>query len=152
MKKMIVLVLAAAMLLTLCACGSKAKDVDYQALTEELKNKVSFESEMTAVSEEQIGFMMAEMPVKFNAAGYGATGSTAEEILVVKCESADDAKIVESSMKAHLAELTDQANKYDPAAVSRIENAVLTTGSNVVVLCITDDTATAESVIKGYLG
>ncbi len=152
MKKLLVLVLAAAMLLTLCACGSKETPINASKLADELLAGITFESEMTAISEEQIGFMMAEMPVKFTAAGYGATGSTAEEIIVVKCESNDDATLVENSVAAHLKELTDQANKYDPAAVARIEGAAVSNANNCVVLVIADDTSAVSGIIEAHKG
>lgn len=149
MKKLLVFALAALMLLSLCACGGKDLPIADITLADELKAAVTFESDMAVITKDQIGFMMAEMPEGYNAAGYGATGSTAEEILVVICNK-EDIKTVESSMQAHLAELADQASKYDPAAVSRIENAKLVTGSYYVVLVIADDTAPVDKVLEGY--
>ena len=151
MKKILSAVLAALLILTLCACGSSgAKDVDVQALADALRSGVAFEDAMSAVSSDELAFSLSGMPETYTAAAYRADGTTSEEIIAVQCGSKDDAAMVKTALETHLAELKDQASKYQPEEVARLDGAILAVNGNCVVLCITADTETANAIIKEY--
>ena len=64
MKRMISLLLAALAVVTLAACGSKSSaTVDAAGLADALVQKVQFDSEMNAVSADDLGFYI-ELPAK----------------------------------------------------------------------------------------
>lgn len=153
MKKILSAVLAALLILSLCACGSGgAKDVDAQTLADALKDGVAFEDALSVVSSDELAFGLSGMPENYIAAAYCADGTTSEEIIAVSCGNKADAAMVKAALETHLAEVKDQASKYQPEEVARLENAVLTAGGNCVVLCVTADTNTANAIIKEYLG
>lgn len=153
MKRVLSAVLATLLILTLCACGSSgAKDVDAQALADALKSGVAFEDTMSVVSIDELAFSLSGMPENYIAAGYRADGTTSEEIIVVQCGNKDDAAMVKAALETHLAELRDQASKYQPEEVTRLDGAILTVSGNGAVLCVTADTDTANSIIKEYVG
>ena len=152
MKRILSAVLAALLILTLVACGGEAKTVDVQALADALKSGVAFEDAMSAVSGDELAFSLSAMPANYKAVAYRAEGTTSEEIIVVQCDSKDDAAMVKSALETHLAELKDQASKYQPEEVARLDGAILTVGGTCVVLCVTADTDTANAIIKEYVG
>ena len=71
---------------------------------------------------------------------------------MVQCGNKDDAAMVKAALETHLAELKDQASKYQPEQLPLLDGAILTVGGNGAVLCVTADTDTANSIIKEYVG
>lgn len=153
MKKVLSAILAALLILTLVACGdSSAKSVDVQALADALKSGVTFEDTMSAVASDELAFSLSGMPENYTAAAYRADAITSEEIIVVQTESKDDAAAVKTALETHLAEVKDQASKYQPEELARLDGAILNVYGNCVVLCVTADTDGANAIIKEYVG
>ena len=91
MKRIISMLLAVMSVAALTACGQqKDTAVDAQGLAKALVEKVSFESELTAISDEELGYYF-QLPEGCTAAAYMSSGSTAEEVFVIQCKSGDDA-------------------------------------------------------------
>ena len=153
MKRIFTAALAALLILTLAACGAdSAKTVDVQALADALKSGVAFEDTLSAVSADELAFSLSGMPENYTAAAYRASGTTSEEIIAVQCGNKDDAAMVKAALETHLAEVKDQASKYQPEEVARLDGAILTVSGSCVALCVTADTDTANSIIKEYVG
>ena len=151
-KKIICLLLGAAMLLTLCACGdSGAKTVDVQALADKLVNELAF-GEMTAVSAEELGFYL-DIPEGSTAAGYMSAGSTFEEVIVVSC-TGDNGQAIYESMRQLVDSQKQEASRYQPEEVARLDNCVLEgafkAGFCVLVVSSESDTSAADAIIKEY--
>lgn len=150
MKRIFSAVLAALLIFALAACGdSAAKAVDVQQLADALKAGITDET-LTAVSSDELAFSLSAMPETYTAAAY--RGTAAAEVIAVQCQSGDDAALVKASLESHLAELKDQASKYQPEQVPLLDSAILSAKGNCVVLCITSDTGAANATIKEYLG
>lgn len=151
MKKILTAVAAVLLLMTLVACGdSAAKDVDVQKLADALKDGVAFEDTLSVVSNDELAFSLSGMPENYIAVAYRADSTTSEEIIAVQCGNKDDAAMVKTALETHLAEVKDQASKYQPEEVARLDGAILTVSGNCVVLCVTADTDTANAIIKEY--
>lgn len=151
MKKIVILLLAAMLTLSLCACGEKEKTVDVQALADALAQGVAFDSEMIPAAVEEIRYTL-DVPDSATVAGYQANGTGAEQIAVVQCAAAADAAAVKASVDTYLSDLSAEAGKYQPEEQARIDGAVVQVSGSAVVLCITSDTDTAKGIIKEYLG
>ena len=137
MKRFITLMLAMVMALSLAACGSKdTASVDAAGLAKALAERVSFDSTMTALSADDLGFYI-ELPDKCTMGAYMSDGSTMEEIFVVACESKTDADAVKVSIQALLDSQKQEAERYQAEEAARLDNAV---------------TDTANAVIKEYVG
>ena len=150
MKRIIALLLAVMTVFALAACGAKDTTVNAQGLAQALLDKTAFESELTAVSEEELGYYF-QLPDKCDAAAYMSTGSTAEEIFVVECYDGTSAAAMRASMKDFLDSQKTEMERYLPAEVDRINGAIFETYGTCVVLCVTSDTDTARSIIKEYV-
>lgn len=102
MKRIISMLLAVMSVAALTACGQqKDTAVDAQGLAKALVEKVSFESELTAISDEELGYYF-QLPEGCTAAAYMSSGSTAEEVFVIQCKSGDDAAALRASMQEFL--------------------------------------------------
>ena len=147
MKRIISMLLAVMSVAALTACGQqKDTAVDAQGLAKALVEKVSFESELTAISDEELGYYF-QLPEGCTA----AAGSTAEEVFVIQCKSGDDAAALRASMQEFLDSQKTEMERYLPAEVDRINSAIFETYGTCVVLCVSSDTDTARSVIKEYV-
>lgn len=150
MKRIIALLLAVMTVFALTACGGKTTTVDAQSLAKALAEKTAFESELTAVSQEELGYYF-QLPAKCDAAAYMSSGSTAEEIFVIECYDGACAAALRTSMQDFLDSQKTEMERYLPAEVDRINGAIFETYGTCVVLCVTSDTDTARSVIKEYV-
>ena len=146
MKRIISLLLAVMTVFTLAACGTKDTTVKAQALLE----KTSFDAELTAVPNEELGYYF-QLPAKCDAAAYMSSGSTAEEIFVIECYDGTSAAALRTSMQAFLDSQKTEMERYLPAEADRINGAIFETYGTCVVLCVTSDTDTARSIIKEYV-
>ena len=141
--------LAAAMTLSLAACGDKpSATVDAEGLGKALAERVQFDSTMSAIDAGDY----LELPEGSSAAAYMSDGSTMEEIFVVSCKDKTDASAVKIAMQELLDSQTQEAGRYQPEEAERLNNAVFATYGTCVVLCVTSDTDTANAVIKEYVG
>ena len=145
-------VLAALLILTLCACGdSGAKTVDVQALADKLVNELAF-GEITAVSAEELGFYL-DIPEGSTAVGYMSAGSTFEEVIVVSC-TGENGQAIYESMRQLVEGQKQEAERYQPEEVARLDNCVLEgafkAGFCVLVVSSESDTSAADAIIKEY--
>ena len=151
MKRLISLVMTLALTLALAGCGGSGKTVDVAALASDLAEKVTFEAPMKELTAEQLGNYVT-LPEGAEAAAYMSNGTTAEEIMVIRCGDSSEASAMEAAIKSFLADQRAEMERYLPEEVARLENAVLARKGSCVVLCVTADTQTAEGIIKEYLG
>ncbi len=152
MKRILSLILIMALALTTVGCGAGGeKDVDVSALASALAQQVTYEAPLKELTAEQLGNYVT-LPEGAEAAAYMSSGTTAEEIMVVRCASGDDAAAVQASIESFLADQRAEMERYLPGEVARLESAVLARKGSCVVLCVTADTQTAEGIIKEYLG
>lgn len=150
MKRIISLLLAVMTVFTLAACGTKDTTVNAQGLAQALLEKTSFDAELTAVPNEELGYYF-QLPAKCDAAAYMSSGSTAEEIFVIECYDGTSAAALRTSMQAFLDSQKTEMERYLPAEADRINEAIFETYGTCVVLCVTSDTDTARSIIKEYV-
>ena len=152
MKRFISLLLAVLTAATLVACGDKGSaTVDAAGLGKALSERVQFDDTMSPVSYDDLKFYL-ELPEKCEVGAYMSTGATAEEIFVVQCYNKTDAAAVKVSMQSYLDSQKQEMERYKPEEVARLNNAIFAIYGTCVVLCVTNDTATANAVIKEYVG
>ncbi len=94
MKKMRI-VTAALIVATLMAagCGSKEADFDVAALGNDLSTSITYVDTLSEMDLDTAGMFLNLADINVNkAAIYEGSGGTAEEIVVLECATADDAK------------------------------------------------------------
>ena len=113
-----------------------------------LAERVQFDTALSAIDAGDY----LELPEKCEASAYMSDGSTVEEIFVVQCSDKTDASAVKVSMQSLLDSQKQEMERYKPEEVARLDNAIFATYGTCVVLCVTNDTDTANAVIKEFVG
>ncbi len=153
MKRLLVCVLAAAMLLVTAACGGgKAVEVDMEALAAELLDSGAFTDILSQVPD-----TAAPVTYGLDAADvsgcvmYASTGATAEEIFIVHVSDSGAVSRAEEAARRRIANQQAAFENYAPAEIPKLQDAVVETAGDYVIVVISGDAAAARAVVDGYL-
>lgn len=157
MKRIICVICALAMCLSVCACGEKTQRIDMYELQKsmvsadkslpEMKISGSWdenaEKAFSYVSDMEYnkihGFFLA----------YAADGM-AYELAVVQLKDKSDAGEMEDSLNEHVQTRVRMYKTYEPEQVQRAENAVVKTVGDCVLLIMSDSPENAETAFKEF--
>lgn len=157
MKRIICVICALAMCLSVCACGEKTQKIDMYELQRsmvsadkslpEMKISGSWdenaEKAFSYISDMEYnkihGFFLA----------YAADGM-AYELAVVQLKNKSDAGEMEDSLNEHVQTRVRMYKTYEPEQVQRAENAVVKTVGDCVLLIMSDSPENAETAFKEF--
>lgn len=157
MKRIICIICALAMCLSVCACGEKTQKIDMYELQRsmvsadkslpEMKISGSWdenaEKAFSYISDMEYnkihGFFLA----------YAADGM-AYELAVVQLKDKSDAGAMEDSLNEHVQTRVRMYKTYEPEQVQRAENAVVKTVGDCVLLIMSDSPENAETAFKEF--
>ena len=157
MKRIICVICALAMCLSVCACGEKTQRIDMYELQRsmvsadkslpEMKISGSWdenaEKAFSYISDMEYnkihGFFLA----------YAADGM-AYELAVVQLKDKSDAGEMEDSLNEHVQTRVRMYKTYEPEQVQRAENAVVKTVGDCVLLIMSDSPENAETAFKEF--
>ena len=157
MKRIICVICALAMCLSVCACGEKTQKIDMYELQRsmvsadkslpEMKISGSWdenaETAFSYISDMEYnkihGFFLA----------YAADGM-AYELAVVQLKDKSDAGEMEDSLNEHVQTRVRMYKTYEPEQVQRAENAVVKTVGDCVLLIMCDSPENAETAFKEF--
>ena len=149
MKKIYSL-LAALLLISLCGCGGKAKNVDAEKLAAALKEQLTYDDTLTAVTADELSMYGVEIPAGAVVAAYMSSGATGEEIVAAQCAGAADAQALKDALTALVDDQAESFRRYKPEETARLEKAVIYLSGSCVVLSVSSDPAAAEKIIEGF--
>ena len=147
MKK-IALILCSLMLVICSACSSQqpaAHDLNMTDLAEKLKTSGAFEENISSTMEPIRAdravdmFGASEEDVK-DAVYYTCVGATAAEILIFECTD-------EQAAEPHLENLQTTYESYAPEEAKKVENAVKELYGRYVIVVVSSNADTVQSVI-----
>lgn len=151
MKKRIILCMTALVLvLALTACGKKSNDVtvDIKKLSSDLQATIT-SGDVAEVSSDILAstyFLDMEKVEESTAAlNSGANGC---EVAVVKCKDSAYVSEVEELFKTRAKNQSELFADYNAPEAAKLDAAIIKSAGNYVVLCVTDDTAKAEEILK----
>ena len=146
MKKLITLLVTIAMIgVMLTGCGGSGKEVtaDPAKLAEDLSKTASGDT-LSSISEDILASTYLVDTSKIDScAAYVGTGATACEAVVIKYVSE-----VKGLFETRVKNQSDLYSSYNADEVKNLDNAIIKTSGNYAVLCVTNDTAAAEKVLK----
>ena len=149
MKKYIFAVVIALLAITLTACGGNSADVDVQSQADALVTNCTFEASMEPVDADELSFYF-DVPEGTELAGYLADGVSKEIVVCALTQSSDAAKALAASFETYAADQKQEAERYQPQEVERIENGcTIRTQGNNAVLVICADTDSVNKVLGG---
>ena len=131
----------------LLGCGSSSPvSVDTAALTTSLTSAISYDNELSELSEEDItNYVTVEDGVK--GVMYMSSGSTAEEVAVFTAPDEATASTMKNNVQEFLNDQKTSFEDYIPEEAQRIDDAVLVVKGNYVILCVSGDSDKAQEII-----
>ena len=147
MKKttLFICLLTAAALLAGCSGKKKDVTVDVESLASSLASETVTSGSLTkAAADPQTVYFFDE-----NSYDSGVTyRSDGCEVAVIACKDASGTADAEKKFKEHVESQIELYESYNPAEVEKLKNAVIKSAGKYSVLCVCDDTAKAESLLK----
>lgn len=150
-KKLTILLVIMTMAFVLTACkGTNSEDinVDIAKLCEDLQATVT-SGELAIVSSDILAstyfFDMAKVEESTAAL---SSGASACEVAVIKCSDSSYVTEAKELFEARVKNQSDLFADYNAPEVAKLDAALIKTSGNYVVLCVTDDTAKAEDILK----
>ena len=131
----------------LLGCGSSSPvSVDTAALTTSLTSDISYDNELSELSEDDItNYVTVEDGVK--GVMYMSSGSTAEEVAVFTAPDEATASTMKNNAQEFLNDQKTSFEDYIPEEAQRIDDAVLVVNGNYVILCVSGDSDKAQEII-----
>lgn len=132
--------------------GKKDITIDVSALADDLKAAVSFEDELAAPNDTAFLKVYKDIDEADIAAKkvYVSSGATAEEIAVFEAKDEDAAGRIKVAVDQRIADQRAAFEDYNPKEQDKLSDPVLVTAGKYVILCVSDDNATAKKCIDGY--
>lgn len=148
-KRLLGLIMVCSMLaMLLCSCGSTTVAIDPGTLADDIYSGITWQDQISKVDLNKAlnlyGINSGDI-----AAGqvYISTNATAEEIAVLEAASSDKVDSVKASVEARIASQKASFESYNAAEVPKLDNAIVLTKGNYVILVVCNDTDTANSII-----
>ena len=148
MKKVIPIFLA---LLFLTGCGSQPEqEIDPEEMGPRLLEEAGFPETMVPLEAPMLEALYQIDSDRLDSF-YGAVsgGATAEELLLLKVSQEEDVQAIYDRLAQHLEDRTESFADYVPEEGEKLDNAILTTVGQTVVLCICGDWETAKTLLEG---
>lgn len=157
MKRIICIICALAMCLSVCACGEKTQKIDMYELQ---KSMVSADKSLPEMkisgswdenAEKAFSYISDMEYNKIHGffLAYAADGM-AYELAVVQLKDKSDAGAMEDSLNEHVQTRVRMYKTYEPEQVQRAENAVVKTVGDCVLLIMSDSPENAETAFKEF--
>lgn len=157
MKRIICVICALAMCLSVCACGEKTQKIDMYELQ---KSMVSADKSLPEMkisgswdenAEKAFSYISDMEYNKIHGffLAYAADGM-AYELAVVQLKDKSDAGAMEDSLNEHVQTRVRMYKTYEPEQVQRAENAVVKTVGDCVLLIMCDSPDNAETAFKEF--
>ena len=131
--------------------GGKKKEVtvDTASLAAQLSEKAVTSDTLTETSSAMIaGIYFIPEDTYQSGTAYMSSGATACEVAVIECKKADQTKAVEDLFKQRVASQSELYASYNAGEVEKLDKAVIKSVGKYSVLCVCDDAAGAENILK----
>lgn len=148
MRKYIGFIIALVAISVVSGCGKKSEIVSAE-LSQALSETVAFSEQLTEIDTQN-----AEKRYSLNSKDYNeiaafvGTLSTCDEYVIIKTDTPDS---VSSKLKSYVADKKEAYEKYRPNEVYKLDNAVIQTHNDAVVMVISNDSENALNVYNEYL-
>lgn len=135
-------------LLTGCG-GNEVKTIDTAALADDLYSGVTWKDQLGEIElNKALTLYGISADTVVNGKVYMGTNATAEEIAVLEAASAEQVSELEAGVEARVAAQLTSFQSYNAAEVTKLENPLIQTKGNYVILCICDDKSEAEAIVE----
>ena len=149
MKKLVICFCVLILVLCLSGCGGGNKGVDLNDLAQDLLDSGAFSDVMSPMADG-----VPAMTYGFDAADveecvmYYGTGATAEEIFLAKTTGAEAAARLQDLCQTRIQNQQAAFANYVPAEMPKLQSAVIGTAGSYVVLIVSNDPGTCQSIVE----
>lgn len=153
MRNLRFLLISLLSVLLLVSCGGKKAAKEVTAVPGDLAKQLAQDTVTSDTLSEVSTDIMASTyfvdTTKIEASSaYMSTGASACEAAIIKCSDASYAAEVETLFKNRVSNQTDLFSSYNAGETKKLENAIIKSSGAYVILCVCDDTAKAEEILK----
>ncbi|MCR5808148.1 MAG: DUF4358 domain-containing protein [Clostridiales bacterium] len=151
MKKITAILLAAVFALAFLACspkenGDKPAAFDAEATLNKLLADVKYAAPLQDVSQ-YADFLFSDLPEGTSIRHFSAGGKYADAVLLFTLPDETGVPAVKEAVSLYLDSLKLEAERYEPAEASKLQNAVIYDNGAYLFVVITADTQTAEKIL-----
>lgn len=147
LMKIIAVLSCAVVLLTGCG-GNEVKAIDTAGLADDLYSSVTWKDQLAEVDlSKALTVYGISAEAVSNGKVYMGTNATAEEIAVLEAASPEQVAAIEAGIEARVEAQLTSFQSYNAAEVVKLENPLIQTKGNYVILCVCDDKSEAESIV-----
>lgn len=154
MKRTLIFVLTVALIFGLTACGGDAVDlssVSADDITASVKEGVVFVDDMLNVKTEVVkDFYNLPEGVTDLVVYMSASGATAEELAIFKCDNPQTVESVVKACEKRIENLKEKFEDYIAEELDKINNAAIKKRDCFVMLVCADSTDVAEKKFEEY--
>ena len=127
-------------------------NIDIQKLGEELANSQIFEDSLSIIDKDIAIKKYSLDNKKINdMIAYEGSGATAEEIVIIKLNNKNDKTEIKEIIKTKIQERKSDFENYLPKEVFKLDNYILESKGNYIILCISNDFNMAKEIIAKYI-
>lgn len=153
MKKKVVGTIMLAAALFLSGCNSGSVSVDINTLATDLKDNGVYKDQLSEI-DDTTGLTLygiAADDVKDCIVILGS-GATAEEIAVFEAADSEAAAAIKTACENRIDTQEAACENYLPDEMPKLASAVVVESGNYVILCVSEDSEKANSIIDSYIG
>lgn len=146
MKKLALGLTAVMMCVSLVGCGSKTVDVNELATA--LVDGGNFSEQLTEVASDiaEKRYMISDGEVE-ECVSYTGTPAVVDEITIFKTT---DAEAVKEKAEKHIDTQKETYTSYAPSEVTKLDDCVVETVGDYVIVCVSEDSSSVQSIIDEY--
>lgn len=152
MKKFLSVFLLTCLCLSLTACGGEDKTTPRDFTTDDaqtLLDSSAFSEPLEAIDLDIACYLYnLDQDKVSEAAVYGSTGATAEELAVFVFSDADAAAAAKANFETRITDRTEAMKDYIPAEVPKLEKAVLEVRGATLLFVVAADYGPVSELLK----
>ena len=139
--------------LTGCSSGTNTSSGEVTVAPSELAKQLAQETVTSDTLNEVSADIVAstyfvDMDQIEASAVYMSTAASACEVAVIQCKDSSYVSEVQDLLQTRVDNQTTLYSSYNATETQKLEAAILRTSGNYVVLCVCDDTETAENILS----
>lgn len=154
MKRILIFLLSVILILSISACSDNSSKVSNASAADvalAIKNSTTFVDDMFEISDKVTkDFYSLPDGVTDFKVFVSASGATAEELAVFKCDSKQTSEQVIKACEKRIENLIEKFEDYIPEEMIKINNAVIEEKNGFVMFICADSTDSAEKSFKDY--
>ena len=154
-NKLLIMLFIFLMLLSQIGCSTVSNnvDIDIHKLSDSLYEHIDFNDDMSAVDDfiTYNLYYIDEENVESSIL-YVSSGATAEEIAIFRAKDADSLTIISEGANMRLDDQKASFKTYEPSEMVKLEDPILVSVGDYVIVCISNDNDTAMKIINEYVG